>query len=396
MSMISVSLEKRLGDFSLEAHWTSAANIVALVGPSGSGKTLTLQCIAGLTKPAAGRIVSGGRVLFDSAAHVDLRPQSRHIGYVFQGYALFPHMTVSQNVAYGLKTGSRERLSARAREIIDRLGLTALCGRYPNELSGGQQQRVALARALATDPDLLLLDEPLSALDAPLRRELRAELVQALRDCGKPAVFVTHDLAEAYQLADVVVLYENGRTTDATPKDELLWNPSSERVARLIGARNILTGTVAEIGQQSVVLEWRGQRLEAARSPSRPLNVQIGDALAFFVRPEYVRLIRKDRPLADLQRHVNCLQGDVVGDRDEGTTLTLFFRLAAPGTPSQGTYDLEIEVPKLVYERLGVARDRQWQVSIHPGTIQPLPGVGGRESEVDLFSDSRFPTPDSQ
>ena len=372
--MISVSIEKRLGDFSLEAQWTSAANIVALVGPSGSGKTLTLQCIAGLTRPAAGRLVCGGRVLFDSSARVDLPPQSRHIGYVFQGYALFPHMTVSQNVAYGLKPDSHERLGARAQDIIDRLGLASFRRRYPNELSGGQQQRVALARALATDPDLLLLDEPLSALDAPLRRELRAELAQTLRDCGKPAVCVTHDLAEAYQLADVVVLYENGRTTEATPKGELLWNPSSERVARLIGARNILTGTIMEIGPQSIMLEWRRQRLEAARSPSHPLNLQVGEALAFFVRPEYVRLIRKDRPLADLQRHVNCLQGEVIGDRDEGATLTLFLRLAAPGTPSQGTYDLEIEVPKLVYERLGIARDRQWQVSIHPGSIQVLPG----------------------
>lgn len=387
--MISVSIEKRLGDFSLEAQWTSAANIVALVGPSGSGKTLTLQCIAGLTRPAAGRLVCGGRVLFDSSARVDLPPQSRHIGYVFQGYALFPHMTVSQNVAYGLKPGSHERLGARAQDIIDRLGLASFRERYPNELSGGQQQRVALARALATDPDLLLLDEPLSALDAPLRRELRAELAQTLRDCGKPAVCVTHDLAEAYQLADVVVLYENGRTTEATPKGELLWNPSSERVARLIGARNILTGTVMEIGPQSVMLEWRDHRLEAARSPSHPLNLRTGDRLAFFVRPEYVRLIRKDRLLAnpgsstrpprwggDLQRHVNCLQGEVIGDRDEGATLTLFLRLAAPGTPSQGTCDLEIEVPKLVYERLDIARDRQWQVSIHPGSIQLLPGIG--------------------
>ena len=126
------------------------------------------------------------------------------------------------------------------------MGLGTLTGRYPADLSGGQQQRVALARALATDPDVLLLDEPFSALDAPLRRELSSELSQTLREWGKIAVLVTHDLPEAYQIADMVVLYEHGSTTGAVPKNDLLWNPSSERVARLIGARNILRATIAD------------------------------------------------------------------------------------------------------------------------------------------------------
>jgi molybdate transport system ATP-binding protein len=375
--MLEVSLRQRVGDFSLEVDWSSSAHVVALVGPSGSGKTLTLQCIAGLIAPAAGRVVAGGRVMFDSATRVDLPPQARSIGYVFQGYALFPHMTVSQNIAYGIKAMKRgdaaEAPQRRIRETIDRLGLGNLRDRYPAELSGGQQQRVALARALAPDPDLLLLDEPLSALDAPLRRELRAELAQTLRECAKPAVFVTHDLPEAYQIADVVVLYENGRATAATAKDRLLWNPSSERVARLIGARNILTGTVARAGGSAITIEWRGQRLEAASSPSHPLSVEVGDRLAFFVRPEYVRLLRKDRPSREPDRDVNRVTGDITGERDEGATVTLFFRLAGGGTPSQGEHDLEIEVPRLVYERLAIVIDRHWDVSIHPRSIQLLP-----------------------
>src|ERR1019366_5295675 len=126
-----------------------------------------------------------------------------------------------------------------------------------------------------------LLDEPLSALDAPLRRDLRAELAQTLREWGKPAVLVTHDLAEAYQIADVVVLCEHGGTTDAVPKNDLLWNPSSERAARLIGARNILRGTVTEAGDDSIVLDWRGGKLTAARSPSHELHAKPGDDLAF-------------------------------------------------------------------------------------------------------------------
>ena len=185
-----------------------------------------------------------------------------------------------------------------------------MTSRYPGGLSGGQQQRVALARALATDPDVLLLDEPFSALDAPLRRELSGELSQTLRDWGKLAVLVTHDLPEAYQIADMVVLYEHGGTTGAVSKNDLLWHPSSERVARLIGARNILRATIADSSGDSIVLDWRGGRLEAARSPSHPLHARAGDQLAFFVRPEYVRLIRKNRPVTDGLRQTNLFHGD--------------------------------------------------------------------------------------
>jgi len=384
--VLNVAIRKQLEGFTLEAKWATNAPIVALVGPSGAGKTLTLQCIAGLETPDDGDITCAGVTLFDSRRHTNLRPQARRIGYVFQGYALFPHMTVLENIAYGGKrstapfsntpSGKRCRTPFSRGPLfwIDRLGLSPLQSRYPSQLSGGQQQRVALARALATDPDLLLLDEPLSALDAPLRRQLRSELAQTLREWGKAAVLVTHDLAEAYQIADVVVMCEDGKTTGAVAKNDLLWNPSSERVARLIGARNVLSGVIAENGAESVVLNWRGAKLHAARSPTHALDARPGDRLAFFVRPEYVRLIRKDRGTPDPARHGNIFHGHIVGDRDEGTTWVLFLKLDEPGEPSQGTYDLEVEVPKLVYERLNIASDRRWDVSIHPGSVQVLPG----------------------
>jgi molybdate transport system ATP-binding protein len=369
--MFEISIRKRFAGFTLDANWNSDKPIVALVGPSGSGKTLTLQCIAGLMTPDEGRIVSKGRALFDSANGINVKPQRRRIGYVFQGYALFPHMTVLQNVAFGAGKGNATPVPFS--EIIARLGLSELSHRYPADLSGGQQQRVALARALATNPDVLLLDEPLAALDAPMRRELCADLGDTLREWGTIAVLVTHDLSEAYQIANTVVLYEHGRTTGAVPKNDLLWNPASERVARLIGARNILRATVADSTDDSIILEWRGHRLEAARSPSHPIRAATGDTLAFFVRPEYVRLIRKNRTVTDGLRQTNLFRGDIVGERDEGATWVLYFRLQADGTPSQGHYDLEVELPKLVYERLNIAVDRTWDVSIHPGSIQVLP-----------------------
>ena len=371
--MLSVTVRKPFGDFTLDASWSTDQPIVALVGPSGSGKTLTLQCIAGLIAPDLGRITVAGRTLFDGADRINVPSQQRRVGYVFQGYALFPHLSVAQNVNYGVRRHDGSRTD-RTNAIVESLGLTALMSRYPTDLSGGQQQRVALARALATDPDVLLLDEPFSALDAALRRELSSELGKTLRDWGKIAVLVTHDLPEAYQIADTVVLYERGSTTDAVPKNDLLWNPSSERVARLIAARNILRATIADSSGDSIILDWRGGRLEAARSPSHQLHARAGDSLAFFIRPEYVRLIRKNRPVTEGLRQTNLFHGEIVGERDEGTTWTLFFRLARPGEPSQGAYDLEIEIPKLVYERLGISTDRHWDVSIHPGSIQVLPG----------------------
>lgn len=371
--MVSLSITKQLPDFTLDVAWQADDSVVALFGPSGAGKTLTLQCLSGLVRPDRGRIALDDRVFFDSAACVNLPPQARRLGYVFQGYALFPHLTVEENVAFGLKGRPREERLRRTREVLERLGLGGLERRAPRELSGGQQQRVALGRALAVDPELLLLDEPLSALDPSLRRRLREELGGIIREWGKATVLVTHDLSEAYQLADRVVVYEQGRVVGAAPKSELLWQPTSERVARLIGVRNLLRGEVVKATPEIVQIRWRGQTLEAVNSPAHLFLPPPGTSLAFFIRPEYARLIRKDRPEPDPGHYMNLMEGELVGEVDQGTTWTLFFRLEAAGPASQGAYDLEVEVPKLVYEVLEIARDRRWRLSVHRGSIQVLP-----------------------
>jgi molybdate transport system ATP-binding protein len=371
--MLSLSIIKRLPGFTLEAAWEAGDGVVALFGPSGAGKTLTLMCLAALVRPDGGRIVVNGTVVYDGARGIDVPTQQRRLGYVFQGYALFPHLSVADNVGYGLHHRSREERRRRTAEVLERLGLADLAARRPRELSGGQQQRVALGRALAVDPELLLLDEPLSALDAPLRRQLRLELMGIVREWGKATVLVTHDLAEAFQLADRVVVYEAGRVVQQAPKAELLSAPASDRVARLMGVRNILSGTVLKSAPDRIQFHWRGQTLEAVNSPRHSYLPEPGAPLAFFIRPEYVRLIRKDRGPADVTHHMNLMAGRVVGEADFGTTWTLFFRLDAPGAPAQGDHDLEIEVPRLVYEILEIGRDRHWQLSIHRGSIHVLP-----------------------
>jgi molybdate transport system ATP-binding protein len=370
---LEVRLVKRLPDFTLDVEWVADGGVAALFGPSGAGKTLTLQCMAGLLRPDTGRIVVDGRVLFDGASGAEVPPQARRVGYVFQGYALFPHLTVAENVGFGLRSRGAAERTRRVAEVIDRLGLGGLERRHPRELSGGQCQRVALGRALAIDPALLLLDEPLSALDAPLRRTLRDELRAVLREWGTAAVVVTHDFTEAYRLGDRIIVYESGRVVQSAPRAELLWQPASESVARIMGIPNLLHGTVIKATPDRIQLRWRGQTLEAVNSPVRSYLPPPGAPLAFFIRPEYVRLIRKDRVVADLRHHMNLMRGEVVADEDFGTTWTLRIRLDEPGLPAQGVYDLEVEVPHLVYEILEIERDRRWEFSIHRGSIHVLP-----------------------
>ena len=370
---LEVALTLRVPGFDLDVTWTSGEGVAVLFGPSGAGKTLTLQCLAGLITPASGRIVVDGHVLFDRAAGINLPAQARRVGYVFQGYALFPHLTVADNLGFGLRDRPRAERARRVARVVEQLGLGGFEQRYPRELSGGQRQRVALGRALAIEPALLLLDEPLSALDAPLRRALRDELRQVLSGVGTAAVVVTHDFTEAYRLGDRIVVYDRGRVVQSAPRSELLWQPASESVARIMGIPNILHGTVIKATPDRIQLKWRGHILEAVNSPTHSYLPPPEAPIAFFVRPEYVRLVRKDRGPADVAHHMNVMTGLVVGDEDFGTTWLLRIRLDTPGAPAQGDYDLQVEVPHLVYEILEIDRDRHWEFSIHRGSIHVLP-----------------------
>ncbi len=370
---LEVALALQVPGFQLDVAWSAGGGVAVLFGPSGAGKTLTLQCLAGLIQPTAGRIVVDGRVFFDSAAGVSLPAQARRVGYVFQGYALFPHLTVADNVGFGLRGRPRAERARRVASVVEQLGLGGLERRYPRELSGGQRQRVALGRALAIEPALLLLDEPLSALDAPLRRALRDELRALLGEVGTAAVVVTHDFTEAYRLGDRIVVYDAGRVVQSAPRSELLWQPASEAVARIMGIPNVLHGTVIKATPDRIQLRWRGQVLEAVNSPSRSYLPPPEAPIAFFIRPEYVRLVRKDRGPADPHHHMNLMSGLVVADEDFGTTWLLRIRLDAPGPPAQNGWDLEVEVPHLVYEILEIERDRRWEFSIHRGSIHVLP-----------------------
>ncbi len=209
--------------------------VLALVGASGAGKTTVLRCIAGLRRPDAGLVRCGDRTWFDTAAGVDVPPHRRAAGLVFQDYALFPHMTALANVAAAMGHLPRRDRAARARGLLALVRLDGMEGRRPAELSGGQQQRVALARALARDPDVLLLDEPFSAVDRPTRRALQADLAQLRRQLAIPVVLVTHDLDDTLLLADAVAVLDAGQVLQQGPPAEVARHPISPRVAWLLG-----------------------------------------------------------------------------------------------------------------------------------------------------------------
>jgi molybdate transport system ATP-binding protein len=237
------------------------------VGPSGAGKTTVLRAIAGAVRPGAGRIALGERVLLDRARRVDLPPEARRVGYVFQEYALFPHMTVRRNVAFGGE--------ARVDELLGRLGIAHLSDARPPEISGGERQRVALARALAADPQVLLLDEPLSALDAHTRDRVRGELRELLRELGLPALLVTHDFEDAAALADRVGVVVRGRVLQSGRPKELIDAPADAFVASFVGS-NLLDGVARSLGDgtSEVILEGGGA-LRASGSADGPVGVVV-------------------------------------------------------------------------------------------------------------------------
>ena len=284
MDPLRFSLDIPLREFALDVELTVGREVVALVGPSGAGKTTLLRALAGL-QPARGRISVDGDDWLDSARSIDLPAEQRSVGLVFQEYALFPHLTVRKNIEFGRKGGAA---------LLERFGLATLADAKPRELSGGERQRVALARALAPDPAVLLLDEPLSALDAHTRAEVRAELQQLLREADRPTLVVTHDFEDAATLATQVGVLVQGRLRQLGSPAELVASPADPFVASLTGA-NVLRGR-ARRAQNLTELELPTGELIRSTDPAE------GDAVAI-VYPWEVTLSRTP-PDDSAQNHI--------------------------------------------------------------------------------------------
>jgi ABC-type Fe3+/spermidine/putrescine transport system ATPase subunit len=306
---------------------------VTLLGPSGCGKTTTLRMVAGLIEPSAGRI------RFDDEDVTYLAPRARNIGFVFQSPALFPHLSVARNIAFGLsvKGAARGAIDDRVEEMLALVGLVGYGERMPSQLSGGQQQRVALARVLATDPRVLLFDEPLSALDKNLRDTLKYSILELQRRTGKTAIYVTHDQSEAFAISDRIVVMNAGRAEQVGTQTEIYLQPATPFVAEFIGANNVLPGSVKAVASaapaggdgsgdgsgetsSSAVVIQSGE-LELHARATAPMAV--GDRVVAYLRPENIEVLDDGQPATK----ANVVDGDVDRLIFEGPTVQLRVRV---------------------------------------------------------------------
>jgi molybdate transport system ATP-binding protein len=309
----------------LEAELETSAGFTMLLGPSGCGKTTLLNCIAGFVRPDAGRITLGTRVLFDSSSGVDVPVPERHLGYMFQNLALFPHMTVEQNVQYGLvKLPANER-RARMMAMLESFRIPHLVARKPSQISGGERQRVALARSLVTNPTMLLLDEPLSALDAASKSKILDDLRDWNMAHGIPILYVTHSPEEAFAVGEHVVALQSGRIlTQGTPQD-VLSKPRHETIAQIVGFENVFDATVQSID------EAHGTMICQLHDSSTQLEVPLG--WTELGAPVRIAIRAGDIMLATEQPHGlsarNAFRGKIVSMRREGVTVIVMVEAGA-------------------------------------------------------------------
>lgn len=311
-------IKDQAGLFPMDVSFGMNREIGVLFGPSGSGKSMTLRCLAGLRKVRQGRIRLGQKVLLDTNAGIFKLPQERRVGLLFQDLALFPHMTVLENVAFACNCPQSARANTRAQAWLERVRLESYGNRYPSQLSGGQRQRVALARALAAEPEMLMLDEPFNALDGPLRRNLRRELRKLQAETGIPLLYVTHQVEDLCALGDRVFFMEKGKMTGSAFVKDLLSGRDRRYFWQMMGWGNVLEGVVATQPGGHPVFRWPGGCLSLKGTET------MGSATAF-VRPDKVRFLDPCFP-ADEEIAPNILSGKVEEVFLEGGVIRMHVR----------------------------------------------------------------------
>jgi molybdate transport system permease protein len=348
---LKVEISKSYPGFQLSAAFGTVNGPLGLLGASGSGKSLTLRCIAGLEKPDAGRIVLNGRVLLDTSAGIELPAAKRRIGVVFQDYALFPHLTVGENIGFSLHDRPSEPRRERVAYWSELVHIESLLSSYPGELSGGQRQRVALARALAMEPEALLLDEPLSALDQHLRRKMEEQLGEALAHYRGVTILVTHDRDEAFRSCEDLVVLSNGQIAANGPKRDIFANPRSIAVARLTGCKNIApiragSSGLIQVPQWGCTIKLPGPIPEHA---------------------EYIGIRAHDIRFTEKAGSGNTFPCWLVATVDSPFETTVYLRLnQPPGTGDQA--HLEAEISRTEWTRLS-AEAQPWYVTLDPALL---------------------------
>jgi molybdate transport system ATP-binding protein len=343
---------KNSNEFRLNVEFKCGNEMIVLFGPSGAGKTLTLECIAGLEVPDKGCIIVNGITYFDSEKSINISPQKRNVGYLFQNYALFPHLTVEENIIFGLR--SRNNTKEKMQEMLDVFEIHGLEKRYPSQLSGGQRQRVALARALITRPKILLLDEPFSSLDYIVRMRLRRDLKKIREIIKIPIILITHNPVEAYTMADTIIVYKHGGIEQIGPPKAIFSKPINENVAKLVGMNNIFKGKILDIINDEVTIQSHKKIIAL-----RMAGLQIGEEVTWCIRPDQVMVVREDRPHGKAIAS-NIFSGKITEIISKGATYLLYI---------DGDFDLEIEMPSHVFERLDIKQGQIIRVFLKKSAI---------------------------
>ncbi|MEI9814124.1 MAG: ABC transporter ATP-binding protein [Acidobacteriota bacterium] len=329
--------------FALDLDFTAKHGVTVLFGPSGSGKTLTLDLLAGFVQADEGRVLLEDQILFDGAAGVHLAPQARNCGYVFQNYALFPHMTLRENLAFGAERRPRLERHRHVNEMLEKFRLTEVAGRRPHQVSGGQRQRCSIARALIGGPKLLLLDEPTQGLDTPLRAELYATLRQVRKDFSTPILLVTHDLDECFELADEMLVLREGKLAQSGSPAEILEQPATAEVARLLGRFNLMHAEIKTLDPGRNVSTVQVGQFEL-EGPYFKGHFK-GDRVTLCARTEMVKALPRQGKVGPNQMHAS-LERTAVTSR--GVRLEFTGGIAAE--TSQADYDLISDASDWVVE----------------------------------------------
>jgi len=353
---LEVSAERRLENFTLELSLKASQGAVGLLGPSGAGKSMTLRIIAGLTRPDRGRIVLNDRVLFDSDSSIDVPAAQRRISVVFQDYALFPHLTVAENVGFGLRRFSAEERRVRIERQLASMQIADLANRYPREISGGQRQRVAIARCLATSPDALLLDEPFAALDPHLRRQTEEQLRRALADFNGPVVFVTHDMEEAFRFCTDLLVLDRGSVIASGPKHQLFEDPGTVAAARLTGCKNIAPA-MALAARRLSIPAWNCELSTPREVDSTVTHVGY--------RSHQIRFVEN-------YRGDNVFPSWLVSTNEAPHEMTLYLRLHRPPQPDEPAH-IQADVPKDLWRTL-YSQPQPWHIMLDPARLLLLRG----------------------
>jgi molybdate transport system permease protein len=356
---LTVEIEKKLAAFTLNVSFAADDAPLGILGASGAGKTMLLRCIAGLERPDRGRIRLGEKTLLDTEKRLHVPARNRRVGMLFQNYALFPHRTVEENIEFGLRGTARDASGSKAREMLERVHARGLERRYPRQLSGGEQQRVALARALAIDPEALLLDEPLSALDTHLRSQMEAQLQETFSTYRRPALFVTHNMEEAYRLSKKLLVLSRGQVAAQGEREELFARPPSMEVARLTGCKNF--SRARAISERAIeAIDWAFQLTVTQTMPR-----SVGYA---GIRAHHIDFVEASEHGGAAQNVFPCW---LVRSSETPFRITLYLRLNRPPDGSDA-YDLQAEVFKEKWDRFR-ERPQPWHVKLPPESIFVMP-----------------------